>query len=235
MTKVILFDLYDTVLKEISFDFEAGIGYLYSTYFLKACARKDLEEYEAEFLPLYEKRKTDHTEVCLIKDEVPLLFERFGVRQPDTLSKLDYRMMKRMQKVTLLDEVRHTLSELHKNNIGMYILSNSIFMGDSAAELLKDFGIGHYFKRIYSSADYGIQKPSSTFFQVAIDGILGDYPDISKADILYVGNDYETDITGAVSVGLHTVWYNVSHLPNNQNLETEEMDDFKELLEIAGR
>lgn len=233
LKKVIIFDLYDTVLKDITFDFEAGIMYLYNTFFKEKCSFEELKEYAETFLPLYDKRKVDYIEVCLIKDEVPLFFEKFNVAKPASYEELDYDIMNHMQKVTLLSEVRDTLEELQKQGIKMYILSNSIFTGNSAKRLLHDFGILHCFEKIFSSADYGIRKPSEKFYQIAISEILSEYHEVKKEDILYIGNDYETDAMGATSVGLDTVWYNVNHLPNRNGIDIWDIDDFKQILEIV--
>ena len=233
MKKVILFDLYDTLLKDIFFDFNRGLTFLYNNFFLNVCTQKELEDFAATFLPLYEKRKKDHTEICLIKDEIPYFFKKFGIKQPDSIMEIEYLIMNEIQNVTVLDEVRNTLRELQKNSIDMYILSNSIFTGFTAKKLLNDFGISHYFNEVFSSADYGIRKPCSTFYHCAIEKILKDNPEIGKSDILYIGNDYETDVIGANSVGLDTVWYNVKHLPNYMNLAIYDIDDIQQVLEIA--
>ncbi len=232
MKKVILFDLYDTVLKDISFDFDAGLEYLHDAFFKQDCSLDELKAYAQTFLPLYAKRKTDAVEICLIQDEIPLFFEKFGISKNLDFSELDYTIMNQMQKVTLLEEVRYTLDELHKQGIAMYILSNSIFTGKSAKRLLDDFEILPYFKNLFSSADYGIRKPNPKFFQITIDTIRSDYPEVTTKDILYVGNDYVTDVTGATSMGLPTAWYNVNHLPNKDNLSIFDIDDFRKLLEI---
>lgn len=235
MKKIIIFDLYDTVLKDISFDFNDGITYLYNVFFEQACSLKEFRDYAEPFLPLYEKRKVDYSEVCFIRDEIPLFFEKFGVAKPETFEEFDYKVMNKMQRVTLLEDVRYTLDELQKQGVEMYILSNSIFTGKSARQLLRDFGILHYFNQIFSSADYNVRKPSEQFYQIAINEILSDNPEVKKEDILYVGNDYITDVMGATSMGLNTVWYNVNHLPNRNKINMMEIDDFKQLIEIAQR
>lgn len=234
MKKVILFDLYDTILKETSFDFYAGIVYLYNTFFSKACSLKKFTDYSETFLSLYEKRKIDYSEICLIKDEIPLLFDKFEVPLTESLDEIEYNVMNQMQKVTLIDEVQYSLDILKELGTKMYILSNSIFTSKAANKLLNDFGIINYFDKLYSSADYGIRKPSCRFYQMAIEEVLTDSPEVRIEDILYVGNDYETDIIGATSVGLSTVWYNVNHLSNEHDIDTISIDNFKKILEIVG-
>lgn len=231
--KVVVFDLYDTVLKDISFDFDSGIAHLHRTFFREKCSLAELKSYAESFLPLYNKRKTEHTEVCLIRDEVPWFFEKFGVPKPEDFEELDYDIMNQMQKVTLLDEVKYTLEELGKQGIPMYILSNSIFTGRSAMRLLEDFGISRYFTKLFSSADYKVRKPSSEFFRIVLDEIAKQNPEIKTEEILYLGNDYVTDVIGATSMGLNTVWYNVNHLPNKNGLEITDVDDFREIIKIV--
>lgn len=230
--KVVIFDLYDTVLKDISFDFDKGIVYLYNTFFKQVCTLNEFKEYANTFIPLYEKRKIDNSEICLIEDEIFSYFEKFGGLRLVNFEELEYAVMNQMQKVTLLDEVRYTLDELHNQGTRMYILSNSIFTGQSNRRLLNDFEILPYFKKVFSSADYRVRKPSSHFYQIAIEEILLTNPQIEKGDILYIGNDYVTDVIGATSAGLDTVWYNVNHLPNSRGVDILDIDDFKQLIEI---
>jgi len=235
MKKIILFDLYDTIVQDISFHFMDGIKYLYDTFFSKACSWQEMTAYSATFLSFYEERKIKYNEICLIKDEIPLFFKKFGVAAPDSFAELDYVVMNQMQKVNLAEDVADTLNTLFEKGIGMYILSNSIFTGESAKKMLNGFGILQYFKKIYSSADYGIRKPCSKFYQTALDEIFSDNPKLRRTDLLYVGNDYETDVMGATSMGLSTVWYNVKHLPNTNHIFIDDIDQFKNILEIIQR
>lgn len=235
LKKVILFDLYDTVLKDVSFDFSKGIKYLYDNFFGEKCSLTDIIDYAETFLPLYDRRKIDYSEVCLIRDEVPHFFDKFDVLKPEVLDELEYAIMNHMQNVTLLEDVRYTLNELQKLDIKMYILSNSIFTGSATRRLLSDFGILHYFEKVFSSADYKVRKPSKEFYQLAITEILSVNHGVEKDEILYVGNDYITDVIGATSVGLKTVWYNVNHLPNQKRLNIFEIDSFRQLLSITQR
>ena len=232
MKKVILFDLYDTILKDISFDFKAGIKWIYDTYFAQACTWEELKAYEETLWPLFAKRREDNSEVCLIRDEVVKLFEKFDVVLPENLEELDYEIMNQIQKETLLDEVRETLEDLQKQGLPMYILSNSIFTGKATEKLLEDFGILQYFTKVYASADYGVRKPGEKFFGIAIGEILETHPGMEKNDILYVGNDYVTDVQGAKAAGLDAVWYNVNQLPDEKGICTYNIIKFNEILKV---
>lgn len=232
MKKAILFDLYDTVLKDIFFNFKQGLQWLYETCFTESCMWEEFESYTENFRPLYAKRKEDNSEVHLMRDEIEKIFEHFNVMLPENMEDVEYNLMKHMQQETLLDEVRETLVELHDKGIGMYILSNSIFTGKATERLLEEFDILNYFNRIFASADYGIRKPHTRFFQTAVDEIQKDYPGVQKKDILYVGNDYHTDVEGAVEAGLETVWYNVANEPDVKGISNYNIRGFEELMKI---
>lgn len=225
MKKVVIFDLYDTVLMDDYFIFENGLKYLYEVYFSKKCTFLELTKYAESFLPLYEKRKTDQVEICLINDELPLIFEKYGVNFPEDINELEYNVMNKMQKVFLTADVKETLEELRKEDIKMYILSNSIFTGKAAEKLLNSFGILQYFEKVFSSADYKIRKPNKKFFEVALN-----YINSNLDDMIYVGNDYDTDVKGATALGLDTIWLNIKHYEKKDDVECIEVDNFKEIL-----
>lgn len=232
MSRILLSDLYDTVLKDGSFDFQRGMRYLYDLHFASRCSWEEFQEFENTFYPLYENRKIDNREISLMRDEVGPIFEKFGVTPPEDPEELEFEIMDHMQENTLLDEVRETLRELARRGVPMYILSNAVFSAKSARRILDRFGIDQYFIKVYSSADYGVRKPGRAFFDLAVEEILAAHPDCKREDILYVGNDYITDVTGGMLADLDTVWYNVNHLSDSDGLNAREIDDFRKLLEV---
>ena len=233
MKKVILFDLYDTVLKDVSFSVPQCFGWLYENYFKEACTREAFEAYRELFSPMYAKRAEDNSEVHFMRDEVIKIFEHFKVSLPEDLDNLEYALMNQMQQETLLDEVRETLRELQGNGIGMYILSNSIFGGKATERLLKEFDILKYINKVFVSADYGIRKPHPGFFQLAVTEIQKDHPEVKKEEILFVGNDYASDVQGAISAGLEATWYNVTgQQVDAEEISTYSIERFEELFDI---
>ena len=64
---------------------------------------------------------------------------------------------------------------------------------------LKDLGILHYFKDVYSSCDYLLRKPNKMYFNVVKKPLLKRYNNVSSLDIWYIGNDYHFDV-GAVKL-----------------------------------
>jgi FMN phosphatase YigB (HAD superfamily) len=61
--------------------------------------------------------------------------------------------------------------------------------------------IDHYFTWIVTSVDAGTRKPDRRFFEFALNqcGLL-------ESEVLYVGNQLNTDIRGATEYGIQNVW-----------------------------
>jgi putative hydrolase of the HAD superfamily len=62
-------------------------------------------------------------------------------------------------------------------------------------------GLGPLFQWVITSVDAGVRKPATEFFQYAL-ARCG----LGKDDVLFVGNQLNTDITGAEAFGIRTVW-----------------------------
>ena len=232
MKKAVLFDLYDTVLKNESFDFVRGVTFVYDNYLSDACTFEEFKAYTDTFLPLYHQRHVDHSEVHFVKDELPLWFSHFGKTMPTDVDDLEYAVMSAMQCGGILDDVRCVLDELKARGIPMYILSNTIFTSSATKRHLTHHGILHYFEEVYASAEFGVRKPSPRFFDAAIADIFRRHPDLTKADLLFVGNDYVTDAHGGVAAGIDTVWYNVEGAANEDDLDVAVVENFQDVLAL---
>lgn len=232
MKKAVLFDLYDTVLKNESFDFVRGVAYVHKHYLSDACTFEEFKAYTDTFLPLYHQRHVDHSEIHFMRDELPLWFSHFGKAMPEDAEDLEYAIMSAMQNGGVLDEVRFVLDKLRARGIPMYILSNTIFTARATKRLLAHHGVLDYFEEVYASADAGVRKPSPRFFDWAIEDIQRKHSERGKADMLFVGNDYTLDAHGGVAAGLDTVWYNVEGAPNEDDLGVAIVDDFKKILAV---
>jgi putative hydrolase of the HAD superfamily len=232
MKKAVLFDLYDTVLKNESFDFVRGVAYVHEHYLSDICTFEEFKAYTDTFLPLYHQRHVDHREVHFVKDELPLWFSHFGKTMPTDVDNLEYAIMSAMQCGGILDDVRCVLEELQARGIPAYILSNTIFSTQATKRHLTHHGILPYFEEVYASAEFGVRKPSPLFFDAAITDIFRRHPDLRKEDLLFVGNDYVTDAHGGVAAGIDTVWYNVEDAANEDDLDVAVVEDFKKILAL---
>lgn len=68
---------------------------------------------------------------------------------------------------------------------------------------VKHIGIGHLFDFVLSSEKAGVAKPHKDIFNQAVELAA-----VNPEEMIYVGDDPERDVLGALSAGLHAVWYN---------------------------
>ena len=64
------------------------------------------------------------------------------------------------------------------------------------------------FDFVLSSEKAGVAKPHEDIFHQAVN-LAG----VDKHEVVYVGDDPERDILGALSAGLHAIWYNPALQP----------------------
>lgn len=112
----------------------------------------------------------------------------------------------------------------------MYVLSNSGFSAGALSVALERLGIRKYFKKIWSSADYGRIKPCRDFFEMAITNVLLENPDEKREYVVYVGDTYDTDVVGANAVGIGVIWLNHKGERNKNNLDVYSIGDTRELV-----
>jgi len=62
-------------------------------------------------------------------------------------------------------------------------------------------GIGNLFRWVVTSVDAGFRKPESGFFDVALSRC-----GLTREQVLFVGNQLNTDIVGGEQYGVRTVW-----------------------------
>ena len=101
--------------------------------------------------------------------------------------------------VKLYDGVEELLASLKEAGKNVYLLSNAqrIFTEYEMHTL----GIAKYFDDIFISSECGVKKPDSRFFE-----LLLKKHQLEVADSVMIGNDAVSDIAGAKSVGLDTVY-----------------------------
>jgi HAD superfamily hydrolase (TIGR01549 family) len=99
------------------------------------------------------------------------------------------------------DGVEELLDSLEDKEQNMGVISNS-FEGH-AQIILTNLELDHYFSTILDCGYVNAYKPSSTVFELAARNLNAD---ISK--ILYVGDEYYSDMVGAKGAGMITIWIN---------------------------
>ena len=108
---------------------------------------------------------------------------------------------------TLQNTTVATLRCIQYMKIPMGILSNTAVLKQDMDRALKETGLDKYFNLGLYSSDPGLcSKPCSGIFQKAIFIIQQMIPGIQPQEILYVGDNYVSDVFGAKSLGMKTAY-----------------------------
>lgn len=230
---ILIFDFFETLLNNISIDFNRGLKPLWEMHYKDKCSFEDICKFGEELFVLFQNMHKEGKEFPFVKDELPLYAEKYGgeVVSMTTEEEADFLML--CNDMELLPGVKEMLDEFEKDRIPMYVLSNSGFTAKALWNVLDRFGIGQYFSNVWSSADYGKIKPCREFFDMAVDTALSEYPEERKEDIMFIGDMYSTDVTGAHNVGIKAVWINRKKEEDTLKYATYQIVETSDLLDIV--
>lgn len=121
------------------------------------------------------------------------------------------------------------LSKLVDLGVKLVILTNGAVCVQNAKIDKSD--LRKYFDRVYISGEYPWAKPSSEIFQAVLKDL-----NISPDEALMVGNSLESDIKGALSVNISTVWLDLEKSIKELDYSTKQIiriHQIDELLDIV--
>ncbi len=205
---ILIFDYFETLLNVISMDFNRGLKVLWEKYYRDKCSFEEINAFGEEQFEHMLKYHAEGKEYPFVDEELPLYAEKFGgeVVSLSTDEEADFLML--CNQFELDPVVEDFLRECSEKGIPMYVLSNSGFRGEALMTILRRFEIGKYFRKLWSSTEFGRIKPCKEFFDLAINTALADNPGEKKEDIVFIGDTYETDVTGAYNAGIKAAWLN---------------------------
>jgi len=132
---------------------------------------------------------------------------------------------------TLWDDTIDTLNYLRTKDIKMGIISNTSFDTDDLRKALRDIDMDKYFDtQVYSSETGMCKKKCKYVFESVIDE-LG----VKPQECIYVGDNYDKDVIGALRVGILPIHLN-KHMKEdisydkNGVLEIKHLDVLKDLI-----
>lgn len=111
--------------------------------------------------------------------------------------------------IRLYPHVLETLAQLRAHGFRLWLLSNAqqIF----TAFELRHLGLGDQFDGVFLSSDYGCRKPDLRFYRALLDR-----HHLDPARCLMIGNDRSTDIAGAKTAGMATLYMHTNLTPSDQ-------------------
>jgi HAD superfamily hydrolase (TIGR01509 family) len=124
-------------------------------------------------------------------------------------------------RVELMPHAREVLVDLKADGWSIALATNA---RDSSEDLIRQAlqrgAISHLVDRIYCFANVGAAKPDIRFFEHVLHD-LGE----SAGTVVMVGDDYDSDVRGALDAGLRAVWVSESAEPSNVAEECHQLSD----------
>ena len=137
-----------------------------------------------------------------------------------------------MNKIELFKDTIPTLTCLQKSNVPLYLLSNAIFKKEIMTSFIDQFHLNPYFKETFFSADYHVRKPHPDFFQAVFHSIQNTFPEITKQEVLFIGDNYNADVLGSRNFGFTPIYLNRLNLPDTNPYHVLEIHSLSELLPL---
>ena len=101
------------------------------------------------------------------------------------------------------------LNRLRSKGCRLWLLSNA--QGIFTRQELQHLGLSEQFDGVYLSSDFGCRKPDQRFFRQLLET-----ENLNPQTCLMIGNDRDTDITGAIQAGLSTLYLQSNITPPGQ-------------------
>ena len=107
----------------------------------------------------------------------------------------------------VVDGAHELLDHLRTRGYRLHICSNGF--AEVQHRKIEAAGMRHHFDTVVLSDEAGANKPSAQFFDFAFAQTKAD-----RAHTLMIGDNFSTDIVGAMNAGIDTAFFNRSHCPH---------------------
>lgn len=218
--RAIVFDLFETLLHDIKFDFDSGLSYLHANILSKDTDKVEFLDYASTYWKeLYDKRSEDNSELAF-EDELLDFKNKYGFKVNYPTEEILYNCALQINTTELFNDTISTLEQLKLLGIPVYLLSNSIFKKKVMKKFINQYDLEKYFVNIHFSADYKIRKPHKDLFKIVFDDIKMNDTSIEMEQVYFIGDNFEADVLGADNFGFTPVLINRNHDTdiNNKNL-----------------
>jgi len=198
---LLIFDLFGTILLDISNDHSKGFTYLAKE------ANKPLDKIKDVARMFHSKYMNNRTitlqETSMIA-QLNFFQEILGFTFSKSLFTIEYEFLLETRINHINTGMLELLDFLLNRNYELYIMSNTIFSASSLKQYLDGFGINSYFTDVFTSSDFGYRKPSEKFFFEVWEKISkNEY--IQPNKVIFIGDKIEKDILGAKEFGYKPV------------------------------
>lgn len=224
--KHIFFDLDDTL-----WDFEANSSFvlntIFSDYFLEEKLNTDFHTFYKSYKQInddlwvsYYKKEIDKT--YLRNNRFHITFQKFGYdNYSENLKVTEEYLEKSPYGKQLKQGCIETLDYL-KEKYHLHIITNGFKEVQNIK--LDTTGLRPYFKEIIISEEHSLTKPDEKIFRIA-ESFSGSTP----SDSVMIGDNFQSDITGALNAGWKALWLTESNTSENV-LSISNLNELKSIL-----
>jgi len=200
----ILFDVGDTLLREVSFDLHAGIAALVPSSCPSSERAAELAE-EVRVI-LQDIPPTGASELPIAR----WLLEQLVLEENTaaTIDEIELSIWQHAVNLVPMPGVVEMLETLHAHGIIMGAVSNAIFTSTIISHELERHGLARWLRFVISSADIGVRKPDPRIFHHAL-ALLDTPPE----EVWFIGDSWENDVAGAAGLSIWPVWLNSTGNP----------------------
>ena len=117
-----------------------------------------------------------------------------------------------------------TLYSLRSNGVRMGVLSNN---NGYVEDMVANAGLSDYFEFAIDSARVGLVKPDRRIFDLAVNEYA-----LNTKKTLYVGDDFENDVRGAIAAGWDAAWLTQKTSGPSEGLTYYKIENLSELVGI---
>jgi anaerobic ribonucleoside-triphosphate reductase activating protein len=203
MKNVVIFDLFGTVIKEETHDWKAGLNHIFENYLDTDDIDKVLELTKDFKETHMSNRSITYKEPKMI-DQLKLIQENFGFKQDASIFDIEFAFLDNSRTVSLAHGVRDVFDYLKNEKVEIYIMSNTIYSGETIQRYLNKLNVGSYIKRVFTSSDFGYRKPHKGFFNYVYSEVNNDNT-LDRKDITFIGDSLTKDAIAGREFGFRTV------------------------------
>lgn len=136
----------------------------------------------------------------------------------------DWFLDRTSEKTGLVEGARELLEYLHPN-YHLHIISNGFT--EVQHRKMKNASLEHYFEKVILSDEVGVNKPDPRIFDFALERTGA-----SRDESLMVGDNYDTDITGAIRSRIDQLFFNPKQERVATVTPTFEVRQLSEIMDI---
>lgn len=224
----IFFDL-DHTLWDFHKNSEETLHQLFTTFNLKSLGAQSattfIETYQQINHRLWDDYQKGHiTKEYLRNNRFRLAFTETGVDGEHIADAFSEGYLSiSPTKPHLLPNALETLAYL-REKYTMSIITNGF--SEVQYVKLKNARIHSFFEQVFISEEIGFQKPDPQIFNHALKNL-----NLKAHQTCMVGDNYETDIMGAINSGIDHIYFNPERKPHDLQVQ-HEITDLKELLKL---